>query len=269
MTVNQGLFLGNIDFSSSSWMSSFQDGQKVIRTVDGHVFEITSSGNMIYINGFPVTINEWNQVLNGKKVNLSFQGKTATLSSIGLNIMFNGKSMTNGSRISNQVSFSSTSRASTSFSSSGNLPEIKILLNIFFMNIFSGNLDLSSSSWMSNLAKGQTVTRTVDGNVFTLTSSGNIGFINGFPVTKDEWDQALTGKKVTLTSFGEKAVLSSVGTNIMFNGKSLTKGNTISTQISYSSKSHSRLAGSSSSSSHSTGVTRGARGKNNLRQKSI
>lgn len=222
-------------------MSSFQDGQKVIRTVDGHVFEITSSGNMIYINGFPVTIKEWNQVLNGKKVNLSFQGKTATLSSIGLNIMFNGKSMTNGSRISNQVSFSSTSRASTSFSS-------------------SGNLDISSSSWMSNLAKGQTVTRTVDGNVFTLTSSGNIGFINGFPVTKDEWDQALTGKKVTLTSFGEKAVLSSVGTNIMFNGKSLTKGNTISIQISYSSKSHSRLAGSSSSSSHSSGVTRGARG---------
>ena len=132
MTVNQGLFLGNIDFSSSSWMSSFQDGQKVIRTVDGHVFEITSSGNMIYINGFPVTINEWNQVLNGKKVNLSFQGKTATLSSIGLNIMFNGKSMTNGSRISNQVSFSSTSRASTSFSSSGNLPEIKNIIKYLF-----------------------------------------------------------------------------------------------------------------------------------------
>ncbi|XP_023325317.1 uncharacterized protein LOC111699020 isoform X5 [Eurytemora carolleeae] len=222
---------GNIDFSSSSWMSIFQDGQKVTRTIDGNVFVITSSGNMIYINGFPVTVDQWNQVLNGKKVNLSFQGKKARLSSIGSNIMFNGKSMTNGSRISNQVSFSSTSRASTPFSS-------------------SGNLDLSSSSWMSNLAKGQIVTRTVDGNVFTLTSSGDIGFINGFPVTKDEWDQALAGKKVTLTSVGEKAVLSSTGTNIMFNGKSLTKGNSISTQISSRSttKSNSRLAGSSSSS---------------------
>lgn len=123
---------------------------------------------------------------------------------------------------------------------------------------------------MSNLAKGQTVTRTVDGNVFTLTSSGDIGFINGFPVTKDEWDQALAGKKVTLTSVGEKAVLSSTGTNIMFNGKSLTKGNSISTQISSRSttKSNSRLAGSSSSSIYSAGRTRGQRGKIYFRQKS-
>ena len=250
-------------------MSLFQDGQKVTRTIDGNVFVITSSGNMIYINGFPVTVDQWNQILNGKKVNLSFQGKKATLSSIGSNIMFNGKSMTNGSRISNQVSFSSTSRASTPFSSSGNLPEIKYYLYLFHIYIFSGNLDLSSSSWMSNLAKGQTVTRTVDGHVFTLTSSGDIGFINGFPVTKDEWDQALAGKKVTLTSVGEKAVLSSTGTNIMFNGKSLTKGNSISTQISSRSttKSNSRVAGSSSSSIYSAGRTRGQRGKIYFRQK--
>jgi len=44
------------------------DGQRITRTVDGNTFEIVSSANVIYINGFPVTIDQWNQVLNGKEV---------------------------------------------------------------------------------------------------------------------------------------------------------------------------------------------------------
>ena len=95
--------IGNMDFSSSSWMSSLIEGQTISRTVDGNIFTITSSGNIVYINGFPVTVDQWNQVLQGKEVKLSFQGKQAILSSVGSNVMFNGHSITMGSNISNQI----------------------------------------------------------------------------------------------------------------------------------------------------------------------
>ena len=115
-------FLGNIDFSTPDWMSSLVEGQTVTRNVDGNVFTITSSGNMIYINGFPVTVDQWNQVLSGKVVKLSFQGKEATLSSIGSNIMFNGNSMTTGSSMANHVSFG---HSSSSNMKTGKLPIIQ------------------------------------------------------------------------------------------------------------------------------------------------
>ena len=110
-------FSGNIDLSSSSWMSSIAEGQTVTRSVDGHVFTITSSGNIVYINGFPVTVDQWNQVLQGKEIKLSFQGKEAILSSVGSNVMFNEISMTSGANITNQVSTTSTSSSSSSASS--------------------------------------------------------------------------------------------------------------------------------------------------------
>lgn len=87
---------------------------------------------------------------------------------------------------------------------------------------------------MTSLAEGQTVTRTVDGNVFTITSGNNV-YINGFPVTVDQWHQVLRGATVTLTLNGKTAELSSSGSNIMFNGQSLTEGGSISTQISFNS----------------------------------
>ena len=99
------------------------------------------------------------------------------------------------------------------------------------------NMDFSSSSWMSSLTEGQTVTRTVDGNVFTISSYGNIAYINGFPVTMDEWNQALSGKKVILTFLGKKASLTSIGSNVFFNGRSMTEGSNISTQVSHQASS--------------------------------
>ena len=208
-----------MDFSSSSWMSSLIEGQTISRTVDGNIFTITSSGNIVYINGFPVTVDQWNQVLQGKEVKLSFQGKQAILSSVGSNVMFNGHSITMGSNISNQISFDSSSSIN-----SGNIYTTE-------------NVDFSSSSWMSSLVEGQTITRTVDGNVFSITSSGNIAYINGFPVTIDEWNQALKGNTVTLTFHGRKASLTSRGSNVLFNGKSLTEGHNISTQVSFGTSS--------------------------------
>ena len=108
-----------MDFSSSSWMASIAEGQTVKRTVDGNIFTITSSGNVVYINGFPVTVDQWHRVLNGEEVKLSFNGKEAILTSIGSNILFNGLSMTNGSQISNQVSSGVTSSSSSNSIISG------------------------------------------------------------------------------------------------------------------------------------------------------
>ena len=106
-----------MDFSSSAWMSSLTNGQTITRSVDGNVITITSSGNIVYINGFPVTVDQWNAVLKGKEVKLSFQGKEAILSSVGSNVMFNEISMTSGANITNQVSTTSTSSSSSSASS--------------------------------------------------------------------------------------------------------------------------------------------------------
>ena len=100
-------------------MSSLADGQTITRSVDGNIFTITSSGNIVYINGFPVTVDQWNQVLSGKDVKLSFQGKEAILSTVGSNVMFNGVSITNGSNISNQVSSSSASSSSSNSAFTG------------------------------------------------------------------------------------------------------------------------------------------------------
>ena len=121
------MFLGDLDFSSSSWMSSMVDGQRITRTVDGNTFEIISSADVIYINGFPVTIDQWNQVLNGKEVKLSFQGKEAILSSIGSNIMFNGNSLTTGRHFSNKVSYGSSSSSNSMFTETGNVIHFYVL----------------------------------------------------------------------------------------------------------------------------------------------
>ena len=109
-----------MDFSSSSWMSSLVEGQTITRTVDGNIFRITSSGNIVYINGFPVTVDQWNQVLQGQEVKLSFQGKEATLTSIGSNVMFNGMSITNDSNIASQTALGTTSSSNTILSGTGN-----------------------------------------------------------------------------------------------------------------------------------------------------
>lgn len=128
------MFIGDLDFSSSSWLSSMVDGQRITRTVDGNTFEIVSSANVIYINGFPVTIDQWNQVLNGKEVRLSFHGKEAILSSIGPNIMFNGKSLTTGRLMSNQITYGLSSSSNSMFTGTG-MYNIEIKHKYAFLSI--------------------------------------------------------------------------------------------------------------------------------------
>ena len=120
LAIFTNIFLVNIDFGSSLWLSSMVDGQHIKRTVDGNIFTITSSGNVVYINGFPVTADQWNQALSGKEVILSFQGTEAILNAIGSNVMFNGKSLTTGSSISTQVSYGKSASSSSNFVKAGN-----------------------------------------------------------------------------------------------------------------------------------------------------
>ena len=95
-------------------MSKLKKGQTITRIVNDDVFTIKSDGNMISINGFPVTVDQWSQVLNGKQVKLTEHGKTASLTSDGKSVLFNGKSMTEGSKMSIQISFGNEKRSPSS-----------------------------------------------------------------------------------------------------------------------------------------------------------
>ena len=100
-TDNTGL-----DFTTTTWMTEFQTSQTVTLTVDENKFVITYDGTTIYINDFPVTEEEWIQVLNGKTVTLTNENKdTITVTKKGEIIYFDGKPFTGGKKISVQVSF--------------------------------------------------------------------------------------------------------------------------------------------------------------------
>ena len=99
-----------MDFSTSAWMTKLVEGERVTRIVDGNIFNIlSSSGSKVSINGFPVTVADWEEALNGKQVTLKFNGSQASLTAAGKNVMFNGKSLTDGEKISTQISFGTSS----------------------------------------------------------------------------------------------------------------------------------------------------------------
>ena len=96
------------------------------------------------------------------------------------------------------------------------------------------NLRFTSSSWISNMMTGQTVSRVVDGNEFKITGDGTAAIINGFPVTETEWKDAMGGKNVTLKSKeGKEGVLSSADNTVKLDGKSISDGTSISMSISF------------------------------------
>ena len=97
--------LGSIDFTTSSWISSLTIEQTITRTVDDYTFTIIYDGNTVTINGFPVTVNDWDKALGGETVTLkSPTGKTATLTYKKPNIVFNGNPFS-GRKISNQITY--------------------------------------------------------------------------------------------------------------------------------------------------------------------
>ena len=81
----------------------------------------------------------------------------------------------------------------------------------------------------------QTITRLVDKNVFIITADKNVVYINSFPVNVQLWEDALKGKAVKLASNGKEGILTSTGENVLLDGKSITDGEKICTEISLNS----------------------------------
>ena len=92
------------DFTTVNWINNMVEGETVTRTVDGTEFTIQSISNTIYINNFPVTENDWTQVIKGKTVTLTNEKQeTATLTKKGNTILFNNEVFTGGNEVTNQI----------------------------------------------------------------------------------------------------------------------------------------------------------------------
>ena len=96
-------------------------------------------------------------------------------------------------------------------------------------------MDFTSTSWITNMTPDQTVTRLVDENVFIITADEHSVYMNSFPVTVELWSQALNGNIVKLSSNGKEAILSSKDKNVLLDGKSISAGKKICTEISLNS----------------------------------
>ena len=76
------------------------EGQTITRKVDNNEFIITGDGKTAIINGFPVTVAEWDTLVKGQEVTLKKDGKEAKLTFKDKNVMMDGKSLNIGSTIS-------------------------------------------------------------------------------------------------------------------------------------------------------------------------
>ena len=85
-------------------MTEFKDEQVTTMTVDENQFIIKYENKQITINGFPLTINQWQQVIDGKSVTLKNGGESVTVTLQRGNIIFDGKLFTGGSNTSIRIS---------------------------------------------------------------------------------------------------------------------------------------------------------------------
>ena len=82
-----------------------QPRQTTKRKVDNNEFVITGDGKTAVINGFPVTVAEWDTLMKGQEVLLEKDGKEAKLTYADKNVKMDGKSINVGSSISVQSKF--------------------------------------------------------------------------------------------------------------------------------------------------------------------
>lgn len=102
------LFLGDMDFTTSTWIQEFTQIQTITRTVNGNTFTIVYDGDTVTINGFPVTVNDWDTVIKGETVTLRGpRGKTATLTFKKNIVYFNNQPLT-GDSVSISITIGST-----------------------------------------------------------------------------------------------------------------------------------------------------------------
>ena len=100
--------VGDMDFTTSTWIQEFTQIQTITRTVDGNTFTIVYDGDTVTINGFPVTVNDWDTVIKGETVTLRGpRGKTATLTFKKNTVYFNNQPLT-GNSVSISITIGST-----------------------------------------------------------------------------------------------------------------------------------------------------------------
>ena len=97
-----------MDFTTSTWIQEFTQIQTITRTVNGNTFTIVYDGDTVTINGFPVTVNDWDTVITGETVTLRGpRGKTATLTFKKNIVYFNNQPLT-GDSVSISITIGST-----------------------------------------------------------------------------------------------------------------------------------------------------------------
>ena len=92
--------LVRLDFTTTSWISKVNQGDKITLTLDNNEFIITGDGSTAEINGYSVTINQWQKVVDGGSITLTSGSNTVKVTNTGGNIKFDGKSLTTYSSMS-------------------------------------------------------------------------------------------------------------------------------------------------------------------------
>ena len=83
------------NFEKPDWINLFKDPEEVIRTVGENTFTIEPKNDKIYIDGFPVTKEDWQKVIDGEEVEVTDDdGKTVTIVKRNGDIFFNEKPFT-------------------------------------------------------------------------------------------------------------------------------------------------------------------------------
>ena len=96
---------GGIDFFKTTWITDFDQRQKITMTVDDNTYIIKYEKTALTINGYTVTVTLWKKVLDGQEVTLTNDiGDTVIVSIVRGNIMFDNKKLTGGMRVSTSIS---------------------------------------------------------------------------------------------------------------------------------------------------------------------
>ena len=211
------------DFTTTSWFKSIPDYMKLTRNLDGNEFVITSDGKSTgTINGFPVTITEWQKALDDGSVTLTSGSSKITVTVVKKIVKIDGKSITH------YQSSASEGTSSSRPNPSGRQPSGRQSSKV------PDDLDFTTTKWMTDFKIEKTITITVDQNTFVITYDGTVFYINGYPVTKNEWNQVINGKTITLTNNNRDTVdVVMKGDVIMFDGKPMTGGTKTQFQVSY------------------------------------
>lgn len=94
---------GSLAFGESSWIEEVEPWADITVTLDGNNFDVSRDedpSSPVRLNGFLITVEEYQKALDGETVTLSKDdGSNAELKLADGNVLFDGKSLTNPKKI--------------------------------------------------------------------------------------------------------------------------------------------------------------------------